>query len=158
MATVTAWAVGAIIVGGVVKGISMIVAGAKEKEIAEENIAQGERDISYIKQQTTETVGDIQKGGQQFLHRQKAAIGAAGVKLTGESPLLLLQETATKIDKDIARLKKASKHKIESIESASGQYESMGEAALWGGILGGGSTFLTTLGGTYTSGSLAGWW
>ena len=150
--------IGAAIVGGITAGVGTIISGVKQKEIAEENIAQGERDIKYIEGKTTETVEELRLGGQQFLHRQRAAIGASGTKATGESPLLLLQETATKIAADIARLKKASKHEIERIESAGEQYQSMGEAALWGGILGGGSTFLTQLGNTYTTGSLMGWW
>ena len=154
----TAVIIGAAMVGATVGLYKAISSGITEQEIAEENIAQGERDIAYIKEQTTATIEDIKKGGQQFIHRQKAAIGAAGVKLTGESPLLLLQETAAKIDEDIARLKKASKHEIERIESAGEQYQSMGEAAMMQGILGGGSTFLTSLGNTYTSGSLLGWW
>ncbi|MCK4830342.1 hypothetical protein KA005_82250, partial [bacterium] len=129
MASVTAWAVGTIIVGGIVGIVSGIAESRAETAIYKENIAQGQRDIAYIEGMTTETVEDIREGGQQFLHRQKAAIGAAGVKLTGESPLLLLQETATKIDEDIARIKKASQHEIERIESAGRQYQSMGEAA-----------------------------
>lgn len=143
------------------KGLEIGAGVAEAKtmgKVARENIAQGERDIKYIKGQTIATVGDIEKGGAEFLHRQRAAIGAAGVKLTGGSPLLLLQETETKIAKDIRRLKLSSKHEIERIKSAGGQYKTMAEGALWQGILGGGSTFLTGLGQGYTSGSLLGWW
>lgn len=87
-----------------------------EKTMTAEKIASYEYNIERIKEETAGTVGDITREGAAYGRQQRAAIGASGAEIGSGTPLMAMIETASSIERDISRVKRAAQLETEYYE------------------------------------------
>ena len=109
---------------GLVTGIASESERKKAEQAAdEEKIRAYQYNIERVKEETAGQVGDIKREGAAYTRGQSAAIGASGAEIGSGTPLMAMIETASSIERDITRVKRAAQLETEYYQ---GEIEAIG--------------------------------
>jgi len=130
--------------GAVGTGVS--AAGAVSSGIAQSNMAKYNAEVQRQNAETLRKAGEVEAArvrqkGEDLLAQQRATYGAAGVEFEG-SPLLLMQETAARVEQDALAARYGYQVKASQAEATAGLQDFYGSSALSSGWLGGAASLL----------------
>lgn len=139
-------ATGLLIAGAAISAGSAIAQGIGAKKAADEQAAIQEQEATFATAQSRDVAGQVREEGESFLSSQTAGFGASGVRLDEGSPLAVMQESAANLEQDVQRTLKSGEFQSTRLRNLAASTRTQGKFALAGGILSGGSTFLTGFG------------
>jgi hypothetical protein len=114
--------------------------------ISQSNMAKYNAEVARRSAETARKAGEFeyarrQEAGAEFLSKQRTLYGAAGVETEG-SPLLVMAETAGKVERDALAARYNYQVKASQAESQAGLYEMMAPNLMMSGLFSGASSLL----------------
>lgn len=140
----------AAVIGLYSAGIGMQAGGAYQAGEAQAawlnyDAALAAREAGITKKKTSYEVAQFRRQGEKFKAEQRATVGASGVRLEG-SPLEVLAETASEIERDALMMRYAGRVQEQKYQMESKQFKTQAKYARKAGTLKAVSTLLSGAG------------
>jgi len=139
-------ATGILIAGAVISGVSAIAGGISAKKQAESQADITEQQGAFAKASALDQAERFREQGESFLSGQRVGFASAGVQLDTGSPLAVMKKSEENLEQDVKRIQEAGENAATLAGNQAAAFRKQGQGAFLGGILGGGSTFLTGFG------------
>lgn len=151
----------AALIGLFSAGIGMSAMGEKQKGEAQAawlkyDSALAKREAEITEKKTSYEVASLRRQGEKFKAEQRATVGASGVRLEG-SPLEVLAETASEIERDALMTRYAGKVEEKKYMAQSALLKTQGKYAKKAGNLSALTTLISGAGALGFYGYAQGW-
>lgn len=149
------------IVSAITEATGQIYGGISESQAAEENRKRSEALAAAATERATYEAELKRREGRRLKGTQTARYAASGVQMGG-SPLAVMAQTMADIEKDAMMIEKGGRVEAGGYRHEAQLYKMQGQQSLWGGIIKGGSSLLTSAAGWLrpkekTTNSPSGW-
>ena len=146
------------IVGAMTRVGGQIYAGVSESQAAGENKRRAE-ELAAASTKRANYEAELKRAeGRRLVATQKVRYAKAGVQVGEGSPLAVMAQTMTDIEKDALMIEEGGRVEAGGYLSEARLYKKRAEQSLWGGVIKGGGSLLTSAAGwlkpkPYVSGS-----
>jgi hypothetical protein len=133
------------IVGSLTNVGGQIYGGITESQAAEENKKRAQ-ELAVAATDKAAYEAELKRSeGRRLIATQRAGYAKSGVQLAG-SPLAVMSQTMSDIEKDALMIEKGGQVEAGGYQSEAKLYKKRATSELWGGIISGGGSLLTSAG------------
>ena len=129
------------IAGAATSAFGAISSGIGQSQMAKYNAEVQRQNAETLRKAGEVEAARVRQKGEDLLAQQRATYGAAGVEFEG-SPLLLMQETAARVEQDALAARYGYQVKASQAEATAGLQDFYGGQALTSGWLSGATSLL----------------